>query len=315
MVIKPLCPYLQVAWPSGKAEACKASIPSSNLGATSISKVFSVLYLVATPIGNLKDITLRALETLQSCDYILCEDTRHSLILLKHHHIQKPLVSFHKFSEASKEDEIIQDLRSGKTICLISDAGTPGISDPGTRLVKRCIEEDLEFYALPGPCAAIAALCISGLDTDRFQFYGFLPRPSGALKNTLEEILKSPFTTICYESPERIHKVLEAIHSLDPKRSLVICRELTKKFEEHLRGDAQALLHRHAEKKFKGEIVLLISGSTGNQLSSLEDLSIEEHVAKMQTEESLSLNEAIKKVAQLRSIPKRTVYNKIHRSP
>jgi 16S rRNA (cytidine1402-2'-O)-methyltransferase len=313
---KPAWFLFKVAWPSGKAEACKASIPSSNLGATfvydSSFRESSVLYLIATPIGNLKDITLRALETLQACDYILCEDTRHSLILLKHYQIHKPLVSFHKFSEASKEDKIIQDLKDGKTIGLISDAGTPGISDPGTRLVQRCIEESLKVSALPGPSAAIMALCISGMDTDRFQFYGFLPKSSGALKTTLSEILKYPHTTICYESPERISRVLDVIQNLDSRRRLVIARELTKKFEELLRGTAQELLDRYEEKKFKGEIVMLIEGQKESPIAEWENLSIEEHVAKIQQEDSLSLSDAIKKTAEQRSIPKRMVYNKIH---
>lgn len=272
-----------------------------------------MLILVATPIGHLKDITLRALECLQSCDYILCEDTRHSLILLKHYNITKPLVSFHKFSEASKEDEIIQDLRNGKTICLISDAGTPGISDPGTRLVQRCVKENLKVSAIPGACAAIMALCISGLDTDQFYFYGFLPKASSALKNAIQQILQSPCTTICYESPERIHKVLETIHLMDPSREVVIGRELTKKFEEFIRGTAQELLNKHEEKKFKGELVLLISKiNPAHKKTSWENLSIEEHVSQIQQEGNLSLNDAIKKVAEVRSIPKRQVYNKIH---
>lgn len=271
-----------------------------------------MLFLVATPIGHLKDITLRALETLQACDYILCEDTRHSLILLKHYQIQKPLISFHKFSEASKEEKIIQDLKNGQTICLISDAGTPGISDPGTRLVQRCITEGLEVSTIPGPCAAIAALSISGLETDRFQFYGFLPKQSGALKTAMQEILQNPCTTICYESPERIHKALEIIHQIDPRRKLVICRELTKKFEEHLRGNAEELLQLHTEKKFKGEIVLLISAYIPSA-PSWEEMTIEDHVAKVQSDHQLSLNEAIKKVAQIRSVPKRSIYNSIHK--
>jgi 16S rRNA (cytidine1402-2'-O)-methyltransferase len=306
-----------VAWPSGKAEACKASIPSSNLGATLFYFIVyfsenSVLYLVATPIGNLKDITFRAIEALQSADYILCEDTRHSLILLKHYNIQKPLVSFHKFNEAAKEDAIMHDLAEGKTICLISDAGTPGISDPGSRLVKRCITEGIKLSVIPGPCAAITALCISGLDTDHFQFYGFLPKQSGALKKALEEILKYPFTTICYESPERIRKVLETILSLDADRQLVVGRELTKKFEEVLRGKAEELLHLYAEKKFKGEIVLLFSGFVNKPLKKWDELSIEAHVEAIQEENKVTLNEAIKTVAHLRAIPKRSVYNKIH---
>jgi 16S rRNA (cytidine1402-2'-O)-methyltransferase len=271
-----------------------------------------VLYLVATPIGNLKDITLRAIETLHSCDYILCEDTRHSLILLKHISIQKPLVSFHRFSEASKEDQVIQDLISGKTICLISDAGTPGISDPGARLVQRCAKEEIEVIPIPGACAAITAICASGLNTDRFQFVGFLPRQTNALKNTLKEILLYPAATISYESPERIEKVLRLIHELAPNRQIVIGRELTKKFEEFLRGTAKSILDEHGEKKFKGEIVLMIDGNSGETVHQFTELSVKELVEKIQQENSLTLNEAIKEVAKIRSVPKRQIYNEIH---
>ncbi|KIC73041.1 Ribosomal RNA small subunit methyltransferase I [Neochlamydia sp. EPS4] len=278
----------------------------------SLLEVFNLLYLVATPIGHLKDITLRAIETLQACDYILCEDTRHSLILLKHYEIHKPLISFHKFNEAYKEEQVIQDLKNNKTICLISDAGTPGISDPGARLVKRCLQENLKVFSVPGACAAISAICISGLETNHFLFYGFLPRPQGALINALSEILNQPFTSICYESPERIQKVLEAIHRLDAHREVVIARELTKKFEEVVRGTAQQLIARHLEKKFKGEIVLLIAKNSGPSYEEWADLPIEEHVFRLQQENAISLQEAIKQVATLRSIPKRQVYNKIH---
>lgn len=271
-----------------------------------------MLYLVATPIGNLKDITYRAVETLNSCDYILCEDTRHSQILLKHYNIQKPLKSFHKFSEASKEEQIIQDLLENKNICLISDAGTPGISDPGTRLVKRCVELGIPVSTIPGPCAAVAALSISGLDTDCFQFYGFLPKSDKALKEILLEILSSQSTSICYESPERIARVLETIHKMDAERHLVIGREITKKFEEFLRGTAQQILNHQGEKKFKGEIVLMFSGNQSPQTADWEAMSIEEHVAKIQNQSNIPLNEAIKKVADIRSVSKRQVYNKIH---
>lgn len=271
-----------------------------------------MLYIVPTPIGNLKDITLRAIETLQSCDYILCEDTRHSLILLKHYHIEKQLVSFHKFSEATKEDAIIFDLRNKKNVGLISDAGTPGIADPGNRLIKRCIEEGIEVVALPGACAIITALSASGLDTQHFQFCGFLPKQTSLLNKTLQSILQFSSTTVCYESPERIQKVLNKIQELDPQRQLVIGRELTKKFEEFLRGTAAELLLQYSEKKFKGEIVLLISGSTNPLIEDWVELTIEEHVAKKQKENHLMLAEAIKKVAEERNIPKREVYNKIH---
>lgn len=304
-----------VAWPSGKAEACKASIPSSNLGATfSYHTKQLMLYLVSTPIGNLKDITFRAVEILQNCDYILCEDTRHSQILLKHYNIHKPLISYHQFSEAEKEEHIIEDLRAGKAIALISDAGTPGISDPGSRIVKKCREENLNVTAIPGPCAAIAALSCSGLDTDLFQFYGFLPRKANQLKTTLIEILQYPGTSICYESPNRILDVLEQIKQLAPNRKISVARELTKHFEEIKLGTAEELLEFWRNHPLKGEIVLLIEGNKESpDNSSWSQLTPEEHVAELEKTYHLTRNEAIKMAAQARGIPKRELYSKFHK--
>lgn len=268
-----------------------------------------MLYLVATPIGNLSDISYRAVETLKECDYILCEDTRHSQILLKHYHIQKPLKSFHQFSEASKEDAVIKDLKEGKQIALISDAGTPAISDPGSRIVKRCREEDLKVTAIPGPCAAIAALCCSGLDTDLFQFCGFLPKKSSQLKETLIEILNYDGTTICYESPRRILSVLKQIDPLAPNRSLVIARELTKQFEEVKSGTAAELLDYWAKSPLKGEIVLLISGKdkTDPGVGS-NAVSPEDYVKVLESSYGLSRNEAIKLAAKTYGLKKRDLY-------
>jgi len=267
------------------------------------------LFLVATPIGNLADITFRAIETLSSCDYILCEDTRHTQILLKHYGIGKPLKSFHKFNEKQKEDLILQDLQEGKVIALVSDAGTPGISDPGTKLVQRCINESIPVVALPGACAAILALSCSGLDTSQFQFYGFLPRKSGELRTTLQAILGYTKTTICYESPHRLLEVLRVLSELAPTRNLVVARELTKQYEELRRGTAQELLTHWSTHILKGEIVLLIEG--GTQINAWEELSPEEHVAFLEKEYKLTQHEAIKMAAEIRGVQKRTIYNKI----
>jgi 16S rRNA (cytidine1402-2'-O)-methyltransferase len=216
-----------------------------------------MLYLVATPIGNLEDITIRALNTLRSCDYVLCEDTRHSGRLLKHFEISKPLKSFHKFNEAKREEMLISDLKSGLNVALISDAGTPCLSDPGCRLVARCVAEGIKIVPIPGACAAIAGLIGSGFDTDSFHFYGFLPKKSGQLTTKLKQILENKTTAICYESPHRILKVLKILVELDPDCPIVIARELTKKFEEFLRGTAQSLLISCTARPPKGELVVL----------------------------------------------------------
>lgn len=267
-----------------------------------------MLYLVATPIGHLKDITIRAIETLGSCDYILCEDTRHSLTLLKHYNIEKPLKSYHKFNESAQSSFILEDLKNGKTICLISDAGSPGISDPGTFLVQQCIEENIPVVSIPGPCAAIAALCCSGLPTDCFQFNGFLPKKDNELKQKLSQLLDYPGTTICYESPQRIIKTIEKIKEIDSKRKLVIGRELTKKFEEYIRGRSEELLEHLQRKEVKGEIVLMIAPREEQETEVWKTMTPQEHVEFIVQTYKTSKQEAIKIAAQLRGIPKREVY-------
>ncbi len=267
-----------------------------------------MLYLVATPIGNLADITLRAIDVLKTCDYILCEDTQHSQHLLRHYDIHKPLQSYHKFNEASTEQQILHDLQSGKQVALISDAGTPGISDPGARLVKLCVEHTITVTAIPGPCAAIQALSQSGLDTTRFQFWGFLPKKEGELRRCLQEILTYPSTTVCYESPNRLLEVLAMLHAMAPQRQLVVCRELTKKFEETRRGTAQELITYWENHPLKGELVLLISGCSDEEKNQWTAWTPLEHVEFMVNTYHLKTNEAIKIVAELRGIPRRDVY-------
>lgn len=268
-----------------------------------------MLFLVATPIGNLGDFSQRAVDTLNACDYILCEDTRHSLPLLTHFGIKKPLKSFHKFNESLKEETVIHDLLQGSNISLISDAGTPGIADPGSKLVQRCVEEGIQVVAIPGPCAAVVGLVCSGFDTTRFQFLGFLPRKLGELKHLLQEILSYPGTTICYESPFRLSEVLTVLCELAPERQLAIGRELTKKFEEIKRGKPSELLEYWSSRSQKGEIVLLISGQSERVDKDWEKLTPMEHVELLEKTYKLSKRDAIKMAAELRGVPKREIYN------
>lgn len=218
-----------------------------------------MLYLIATPIGNLADLTFRAKQTMGECDYLLCEDTRRSRILLNHYEIQKPLKSFHAFNEAAKESSVLRDLEEGKQIGLLSDAGTPGISDPGARIVAKVHALGLPLTALPGPSACIMALSLSGLPTHRFEFLGFPPRKRGKLTKCLQEALDYPGTSILYESPHRIEKTLALLHELAPDSSCVVARELTKKFEELLTGTPKMLLDHFHKRPPKGEFVLLIA--------------------------------------------------------
>ena len=266
-----------------------------------------MLFLVATPIGNLSDITLRAIDILKTVDYILCEDTRHSRPLLEHYAIQTPLKSYHKFNLKEREGEVVADLLAGKKIALISDAGTPGISDPGAELVATCVEEKISVQAIPGPCAAVAALICSGFDTASFQFKGFLPRKSNDLKRELHQILTYEGTSICYESAQRLSEVLELLNSIAPQRKLAVARELTKKFEEFVHGTAAEILAHFATHPLKGEIVLLIEKNPTIETDWLS-LSPIEHVAHLEATYQLTRNEALKLAAKQRGVSKREIY-------
>lgn len=269
-----------------------------------------MLSLVSTPIGNLSDITLRALDTLKNSDYILCEDTRHASILLNHYQIKIPLKSFHQFNEKKMEEQILKDLKNNKKISLISDAGTPGISDPGQQLVSRCISENIPVTSIPGPCAVITSLTSSGLDTSPFQFVGFPPKKDQALKLFLFDIFLYSGTTICYESPNRIIDLLKMIASIDGERKLVIGRELTKKFESFYRGTALSLYEELKSFSFKGEIVLLIADNPNYSLKQWEQISPIDHVTKIETTFGITHLEAIKLVVNLRNIPRKELYLK-----
>jgi len=220
----------------------------------------STLYLVATPIGNLEDITLRAVRTLRECDVVAAEDTRHTGQLLKHLGISKPLLSYFQFNEARRSEEILDRLRRGEKVALVSDAGTPGISDPGERVVKAALAAGFRVESVPGPCALVAALTASGLSTDEFHFIGFLPHKPGQRRKALERLQQVPGTAVIYESPYRISKLLGELREIFPERQVVLARELTKKFEEFLRGRPAELFEVLQKRSIKGEFVVLMEG-------------------------------------------------------
>ena len=221
------------------------------------------LYLVATPIGNLEDITLRALRVLAECDVVAAEDTRRSGQLLKHFGISKPLLSYFQFNEAKRSEEILARLGRGEKVALVTDAGSPGISDPGERVVKAAIAAGLRVEAVAGPCALVAALTASGLATEEFHFVGFLPHKSGQRRNQLEALKSVPGTLVFYESPYRIEKILGELLEVFPERPVVLAREISKKFEEFLRGKPAELLEVTKKRSLKGEFVVMV-GAVGS---------------------------------------------------
>ena len=230
-----------------------------------------MLTIVPTPIGNRQDITLRALEALQSADVVAAEDTRHSGMLLQHLGIKKPFVSLHEHNEAARVEELAERMASGTKIALITDAGMPGISDPGHRLIKSCIERALPVTVLPGPSAVITALVGSGFPTDRFFFGGFLPVKSGRRANEIAQAAARSETSIYFESPHRIERTLEALHAACPDRPVCVARELTKTFEEYRRGLPAEVLAHFQKHPPKGEITLVISADGKKRKPDVED--------------------------------------------
>lgn len=270
------------------------------------------LYLVPTPIGNLQDITLRALDVLKSVDEIAAEDTRTSLKLLNHFDIKKSLFSYHKHNEQGKSLDIINKLKSGLNIALITDAGTPGISDPGSVIVEKCIEEEINFEVLPGATAITTALVYSGLDTTKFLFRGFLPRENKDRNSVIEEVKNLRDTIIFYEAPHRLLSTLEYLKDNLGDRKIAICRELTKLHEEIYRGKISEALEFFCENRPRGEFVLVIEGKSDEVIKAEKeaqwsDLSITEHLLKV-IEEGIDKKEAIKIVAKERGLAKKEVY-------
>ena len=226
-----------------------------------------MLYVVGTPIGNLNDITQRALEVLKSADVIAAEDTRHSGNLLRHFGIRKPLISYHEHNEAMRSEELAERIAAGETVALITDAGMPALSDPGARLLRKCIERDLAYTIVPGPSSILTALVGSGFSLDRFYFGGFLPVKSGQRERELRAVAEREETSVYFESPYRLTKTLTVCAAIMPERQLCVARELTKKFEEFRRGTGAELLAHYESKPPKGEITLVISGKNAAPIS------------------------------------------------
>lgn len=270
------------------------------------------LYLVPTPIGNLKDITLRALEVLENADYIAAEDTRQTLKLLNHFNIKKSLISYHQHNEQGKSEDIISKVKDGFSVALVSDAGTPGISDPGSVIVKKCIEQNISFEVLPGATAITTALVYSGIDTTKFVFRGFLPRENKDRNVVIEEIKTLKETIIFYESPHRLLDSLTYLKDNLGDRNIAVCRELTKLHEEIFRGSITDAINRFVENKPRGEFVLVISGKSEEEIKAEKesewiDISIEEHIIRV-IDLGNDKKDAIKIVAKERGIPKKEVY-------
>ena len=273
------------------------------------------LYIVPTPIGNLDDMTFRAVQTLKSADLILAEDTRHTQKLISHFSITTRLLSFHQHNTAARMQDVLERLLEGKELALVSDAGMPAISDPGYELVKEAILQDIQVITLPGANAVLPALVGSGLPTEEFLFYGFLPRKQKAKSDELVRLSKYPATIILYESPFRVKETLRQIEKHVGNRQVVISREISKIHEQYIRGTCQELVEWVEEHAIKGECCILIEGNTSTEapIDNIwwESLSVAAHV---QTYEATGLThkEAMKKAATDRQITKRDVYRKIH---
>lgn len=270
------------------------------------------LFLVATPIGNLKDMTERGIEVLNQADLIAAEDTRNSIKLLNHFDIKTPMTSYHEYNKYEKADSLISALLAGKNIALITDAGTPGISDPGEVLVQKCYENGINVTSLPGCCALINALIISGLPTRRFSFEAFLPSDKKERNRILNELRTDTRTIILYEAPHHLLRTLKELRDVLGNREIALCKELTKKFENVNRTDLDSAVGYYTENEPKGEFVLVLSGENpsvieNNERESWSDFSIEEHM-DFYLEQGLDKKDAMKKVAENRGISKRDVY-------
>lgn len=267
----------------------------------------SGLYVVATPIGNLEDITLRAIRILAGVDLIAAEDTRHSARLLAHYRIKTPLISCHEHNERQRCVELIDKIRSGGSVALVSDAGTPSVSDPGYRLVRAAVEEGLDVFPVPGVSAAVTALCVSGLPTDAFVFIGFAPKKSGSRRELLQSLAAESRTLMFYESPRRVEALLEVIESVMGDRQAVLARELTKLHEEFIRGslsEIRAVLEKRQQ--VKGECTLLVAGATAAE--SVSDAQLEEVLRKALARPDARLSGISKSFSRQYNLPRKKVY-------
>lgn len=272
------------------------------------------LYIIPTPIGNLEDMTFRAVRLLKEVDLIAAEDTRHTQKLLNHFTIQNELISYHAHNYRERLTPLLKKLNDGADIALVSDAGTPAISDPGYELVEAAVAEEISVIVLPGASAAISALVGSGLPTDSFQFVGFLPRKKRDKKAALERLQYKEATLIIYESPHRVRATLEMLQEVYGDRKIALARELTKKYEQFVRGSVTEVLEWTANNPLRGECVLVVEGTKEDAVlvDWWEDLSLTEHVAYYEAEQHLSHKDAMRAVAKDRSISRRDVYHALH---
>jgi 16S rRNA (cytidine1402-2'-O)-methyltransferase len=269
------------------------------------------LYVVATPIGNLEDISYRAVRVLKEADLIACEDTRHTAKLLHHYGIDKPTVSYHEHNEAARAEELVSKLTAGLNIAQVSDAGMPGISDPGYRVIKLAIERGVPVVPIPGASAVVAALAASGLPTESFQFLGFLPSKSGQRRTMLENLRAAEHTTVVYEAPHRIAETMkDIVELLGPDRPVVLARELTKVHEEFIRGSAAEILQRVQAHELKGEMTLLIGKGTGEQIGAKD---IAQRLGEIMREQKLDEKAALKVIAKERGLSKSEAYRELQR--
>ncbi len=272
------------------------------------------LYLCATPIGNLEDITYRVVRTLKEVDLIGAEDTRNSIKLLNYFDIKTPMTSYHEFNKYDKAKVLVKEMLQGRNVALITDAGTPGISDPGEELVRQCYEAGVEVTSLPGAAACITALTMSGQKTGRFCFEAFLPRDKKEKKDVLESLKNETRTMILYEAPHRLFKTLNELKEvLGGDRPLTVCRELTKKYEETFQTTLQQAIEKYQQKNPKGEYVLVLAGKSRESIlqekrSRFEEMTEEEHV-EFYVNQGVDKKEAIKKAAKDRGVSKRDIYN------
>jgi 16S rRNA (cytidine1402-2'-O)-methyltransferase len=269
------------------------------------------LYVVATPIGNLEDITYRAVRVLKEADLIACEDTRHTAKLLHHYGIEKPTVSYHEHNEAARAEELVAKLTAGLSIAQVSDAGMPGISDPGYRVIHLAIERGMQVVPIPGSSAAVTALAASGLPTDSFQFLGFLPAKSGQRRTLLETLRDAQNTTVVYEAPHRIAETMkDIVELLGGERPVVLARELTKVHEEFIRGSAAEILQRIHKHELKGEMTLLIGKGNAQQATAKD---IVRRLDEIMQEQKLDENAALKVLAKEQGISKSEAYRELQR--